>query len=204
MHDLQNSQESRATKTIMLAFVICIKIVFFLRQIRYFVQYSLCPREKMSQEAMLHSGYISVKFSLVCTGYICEFVYFLFDEESYCCCLLISDRLQQQREEALEDFRRGRCPVLIATNVAARGLDIDNVKHVVNYDLPSEIDEFVHRVGRTGRIGHQGKATSFFTRGKDDKIARSLVKVLSDVSIAGSLELSEVAVHDCSRKKLLG
>ena len=131
------------------------------------------------------SGYISVKFSLTCTRYICEFVYFLFYEECCCCCLLISDRLQQQREEALEDFRRGRCPVLIATNVAARGLDIDNVKHVVNYDLPSEIDEFVHRVGRTGRIGHQGKATSFFTRGKDDKIARSLVKVLSDVSIAG-------------------
>ena len=133
------------------------------------------------------SGYISLKFSLTCTRYICEFVYFLFDEECCCCCccLLISDRLQQQREEALEDFRRGRCPVLIATNVAARGLDIDNVKHVVNYDLPSEIDEFVHRVGRTGRIGHQGKATSFFTRGKDDKIARSLVKVLSDVSIAG-------------------
>lgn len=93
-----------------------------------------------------------------------------------------SDRLQQEREEALRDFKKGVCPVLIATNVAARGLDIDNVKHVVNYDLPSEIDEFVHRIGRTGRIGHQGKATSFFQRGKDDKIARSLVKVLSDVS----------------------
>ena len=83
-------------------------------------------------------------------------------------------------------------------------MDIDNVKHVVNYDLPSEIDEFVHRVGRTGRIGHQGKATSFFTRGKDDKIARSLVKVLSDVSVAGQLELSKVAVHGCCRKKFLG
>ena len=94
-----------------------------------------------------------------------------------------SDRQQQEREEALNDFRKGRCPVLIATNVAARGLDIDDVKHVVNYDLPSEIDEFVHRIGRTGRIGHKGKATSFFQQGKDDKIARSLVKVLSDVSI---------------------
>lgn len=92
--------------------------------------------------------------------------------------------MQQQREEALEDFRKGRCPVLIATNVAARGLDINDVKHVINYDLPSEIDEYVHRIGRTGRIGHQGKATSFFQRGKDDKIARGLVKILSDVSMS--------------------
>ncbi|XP_015778281.1 PREDICTED: probable ATP-dependent RNA helicase DDX4, partial [Acropora digitifera] len=114
-----------------------------------------------------------------------DFLASLLSQEGFPTTSIHGDRLQQQREEALEDFRRGRCPVLIATNVAARGLDIDNVKHVVNYDLPSEIDEFVHRVGRTGRIGHQGKATSFFTRGKDDKIARSLVKVLSDVSIAG-------------------
>ena len=101
MHDLQNSQESRATKTIMLAFVICIKIVFFLRQIRYFVQYSLCPREKMSQEAMLHSGYISVKFSLVCTGYICEFVYFLFDEESYIVVVCSSVTVSSSKEKKL-------------------------------------------------------------------------------------------------------
>jgi len=102
-------------------------------------------------------------------------------------CVNFSDRYQEEREEALMDFRSAKCPVLIATNVAARGLDIDNVKHVVNYDLPSEIHEFVHRIGRTGRIGHQGKATSFFQRGKDDNIARALVKVLSDVSTVLSI-----------------
>ena len=61
-------------------------------------------------------------------------------------------------------------------------MDIDDVRHVVNYDLPNEIEEFVHRIGRTGRIGHEGKATTFFQKGKDDKIARALVKILSDVS----------------------
>ncbi|XP_044164157.1 probable ATP-dependent RNA helicase DDX4 [Acropora millepora] len=122
-----------------------------------------------------------------------DFLASLLSQEGFPTTSIHGDRLQQQREEALEDFRRGRCPVLIATNVAARGLDIDNVKHVVNYDLPSEIDEFVHRVGRTGRIGHQGKATSFFTRGKDDKIARSLVKVLSDASQEVPEWLDEIA-----------
>jgi probable ATP-dependent RNA helicase DDX4 len=82
----------------------------------------------------------------------------------------------------LRDFRDGRANILVATSVAARGLDIPDVKHVVNYDLPQDIDEYVHRIGRTGRIGNKGKATSFFEQGRDEKLGRSLVKVLSDVS----------------------
>ena len=93
-----------------------------------------------------------------------------------------SDRFQREREEALRDFRTGRTPVLVATSVAARGLDIPEVKHVVNYDLPQLIEEYVHRIGRTGRIGNKGLATAFFQRDKDMALARSLVKVLGDVS----------------------
>ena len=83
----------------------------------------------------------------------------------------------------MRDFKKGRTPVMVATSVAARGLDIPDVKHVINYDLPKEIEEYVHRIGRTGRIGNKGKATSFFQSDKDGNIARSLVKVLGDVSI---------------------
>ncbi|XP_046850859.1 probable ATP-dependent RNA helicase DDX4 [Xenia sp. Carnegie-2017] len=90
------------------------------------------------------------------------------------------DRQQREREEALYDFKKGRTPVMVATSVAARGLDIQDVKHVINYDLPKEIEEYVHRIGRTGRIGNKGKATSFFQSDKDANIARSLVKVLGD------------------------
>lgn len=63
------------------------------------------------------------------------------------------DRLQRERETALRDFKSGRRNILVATGVAARGLDIDNVKHVINFDLPKNIDEYVHRIGRTGRVG---------------------------------------------------
>ena len=97
-------------------------------------------------------------------------------------CFVFSDCLQQEREEALRDFRLGRCPVPIVSNVDAHGLDIDDVKHVVNYDLPNEIEEFVHRIGRTGCIGYEGKATTLFQKGKDNKIARAkfcLMQVLS-------------------------
>lgn len=63
------------------------------------------------------------------------------------------DRLQREREEALRDFKSGTRNILVATGVAARGLDIKNVKHVINFDLPKSIDEYVHRIGRTGRVG---------------------------------------------------
>jgi ATP-dependent RNA helicase DDX3X len=72
------------------------------------------------------------------------------------------DRSQREREEALRQFRCGRSPILVATAVAARGLDIPNVKHVINFDLPSDIEEYVHRIGRTGRMGNLG-ACSFST-----------------------------------------
>ncbi|TNN32141.1 putative ATP-dependent RNA helicase DDX4 [Liparis tanakae] len=89
------------------------------------------------------------------------------------------DREQREREQALADFRFGKCPVLVATSVAARGLDIPDVQHVVNFDLPNNIDEYVHRIGRTGRCGNTGKAVSFYDPDTDAQLARSLVTVLS-------------------------
>jgi len=89
------------------------------------------------------------------------------------------DRTQRQREEALADFTEGRFRILVATAVAARGLDIPQVQHVINYDLPDTADEFIHRIGRTARVGNLGRATSFFCSETDFKIAPGLVKVLS-------------------------
>lgn len=103
------------------------------------------------------------------------------------------DREQREREKALSDFRTGRCPVLVATSVAARGLDIEHVQHVVNFDLPKSIDEYVHRIGRTGRCGNTGKAVSFFDPAPDTPLARSLVKVLSGAQQEVPSWLEEIA-----------
>lgn len=81
--------------------------------------------------------------------------------EGYPTTSIHGDRAQWEREEALKLFKSGRLPILVATDVAARGLDIPNVNHVINYDLPSNIDDYVHRIGRTGRAGNAGTATSF-------------------------------------------
>ncbi len=69
-----------------------------------------------------------------------------------------ADRSQPQREAALREFSDGRARVLVATDIAARGLDVDSVSHVINYDVPAAPEDYVHRVGRTGRAGNQGKA----------------------------------------------
>jgi ATP-dependent RNA helicase DDX3X len=99
------------------------------------------------------------------------------------------DRTQREREMALQTFRTGRTPIMVATAVAARGLDIPNVTHVVNYDLPSDIDDYVHRIGRTGRAGNVGTATSFFNR-NNKNIVRDLLELLREANqeIPGWLE----------------
>ena len=75
--------------------------------------------------------------------------------------LLSGDIPQEKRLKILERFRSGQTPVLVATDVAARGIHVDNVSHVINYDLPERPEDYVHRIGRTGRAGMSGKAISF-------------------------------------------
>lgn len=85
----------------------------------------------------------------------------------------------QEREQALRSFRSGNTPILVATDVAARGLDIPHVAHVVNFDLPNDIDDYVHRIGRTGRAGKTGLATAFFNE-NNTSIARSLADLMHE------------------------
>jgi len=89
------------------------------------------------------------------------------------------DKNQLDRQKALEDFKKGTVPLLVATDVAARGLDIPNVEHVINVTFPLTIEDYVHRIGRTGRGGKTGESHTFFT--EDEKpLAGALVKILQD------------------------
>lgn len=88
-----------------------------------------------------------------------------------------SDRLQSHREQALAEFKEGKYRILIATDVAARGIHVDAVAHVVNFDLPLEPEDYVHRIGRTGRAGATGKATTFVTP-RDRGILKQIEKLI--------------------------
>ncbi|TVU44502.1 hypothetical protein EJB05_03946 [Eragrostis curvula] len=91
------------------------------------------------------------------------------------------DRTQQEREYALRSFKSGATPILVATDVAARGLDIPHVAHVINFDLPNDIDDYVHRIGRTGRAGKSGLATAFFNEG-NLSLAKPLCELMQEAN----------------------
>ena len=91
--------------------------------------------------------------------------------------VLHAGRRLPQRRAALEGFRRGRFEILVATDIAARGLDVDNIQHVINYDLPHVPEDYIHRIGRTARMNTKGWATSFVT-GEDNRSLRMIEKLL--------------------------
>ncbi|KAI8981922.1 P-loop containing nucleoside triphosphate hydrolase protein [Mycotypha africana] len=101
---------------------------------------------------------------------------FLFDS-GFPCTSIHGDRTQNEREDALLAFKSGTCPILVATAVVARGIDVKSVMHVVNYDMPQDIDEYIHRIGRTARVGNSGLATSFFND-RASSLCRDLTKLL--------------------------
>ncbi|XP_059478693.1 uncharacterized protein LOC132198595 [Neocloeon triangulifer] len=109
----------------------------------------------------------------------CDFVAAYLCEMQVSSTSIHGDREQPERESALRAFRQGKHRVLVATNVAARGIDIAGVHLVINYDLPKEVDDYVHRIGRTGRVGHTGNAISFFDDKYDQNLAPALIKILT-------------------------
>ncbi|KAL2500743.1 DEAD-box ATP-dependent RNA helicase 52 [Forsythia ovata] len=106
------------------------------------------------------------------------------------------DKVQMERERALRSFRNGLTPILVATDVAARGLDISNVAHVINFDLPKSIDDYVHRIGRTGRAGKSGLATAFFGE-KNAPLAKDLVELMKEANQEIPNWLKEYAETTC-------
>jgi len=102
------------------------------------------------------------------------------------------DKEQKERDWVLQEFRNGRAPILVATDVAARGLDVDDVKFVINYDYPHSSEDYVHRIGRTGRSNRTGTAYTFFTPG-NIRQAKDLVAVLAEANQVVNPKLQELA-----------
>ncbi|XP_011880510.1 PREDICTED: ATP-dependent RNA helicase dbp2-like [Vollenhovia emeryi] len=102
------------------------------------------------------------------------------------------DKNQQERDHVLQEFRSGRAPILVATDVAARGLDVDDVGYVINFDYPSSSEDYIHRIGRTGRKRQTGTAYAFFTT-HNMKHAGDLIEVLREAGQNVNPRLSEMA-----------
>jgi len=102
------------------------------------------------------------------------------------------DKRQLEREKSLSEFKNGNSYILVATDVASRGLDVKDIKNVINFDFPLQVEDYVHRIGRTARAGAKGDAYSFFTK-KDFGLAPELVKVLDEAGQEAPPELLDLA-----------
>jgi ATP-dependent RNA helicase DDX5/DBP2 len=129
--------------------------------------------------------------------YVCENLLKVLWDQEWSPVTIHGDKTQQERDRALADFKSGRSPILIATDVAARGLDVKEVMYVINYDFPSSVEEYVHRIGRTARgDSNMGTAYSFFTNGKADRgNASGLVDLMKDAGQEVPPELQEMAYY---------
>jgi ATP-dependent RNA helicase RhlE len=99
------------------------------------------------------------------------------ERDGFSAAMIHGDRTQSQRNAALSGFQEGRYKILVATDVASRGLHVDDVAHVINYDLPKMAEDFIHRVGRTGRAGLLGRASTLFTAAENLEL-RSIERAL--------------------------
>jgi ATP-dependent RNA helicase RhlE len=101
-----------------------------------------------------------------------------------------SDRSLPERRMALDAFKSGRCRILVATDIAARGIDVTQISHVINYDMPDTADAYTHRIGRTGRMARRGAAVSLVTR-EDLPMVKRIERNLGRVLEHRQLELSQ-------------
>jgi len=100
------------------------------------------------------------------------------------------DKRQEERIRVLNDFKTGRVKIMVATDVAARGIHVDDISLVINYDFPQQCEDYIHRIGRTGRRGQAGTSITFFNRRQDAKKAGRFIKVLQNSNATVPPELS--------------
>lgn len=116
----------------------------------------------------------------------------IIQREGYQANSIHGDKSQNERDYVLESFRNGRTNILVATDVAARGLDVEDVKNVINYDYPNTSEDYIHRIGRTGRCEQTGTAFTFFTPG-NARQARELLAVMHEAGQTACKELHDIA-----------
>ena len=102
------------------------------------------------------------------------------------------DKKQDEREWVLNEFRTGNSPILVATDVAARGIDISDIKFVINYDYPSSVEDYIHRIGRTARANGTGTSYTFFTQ-SNSKNAKALIEILKEANQNVPAELEKMS-----------
>jgi len=164
------------------------KAVSLIHQDVYWLHNETDKRRKL--EALLRDGPAPPIIIFVNQRKQCDTLAKFLGKMNYKCTTLQGGRSQEQRDWALLEFKEGRSDILVATDVAGRGLDVKGVTHVINFDMPKTIEQYTHRIGRTGRAGAAGLASSFLTN-EDYEIMFHLKKMLMETGAHVPQELRD-------------
>jgi len=147
------------------------------------VSHAIFPVERRAKTALLmawlertHTGRVLV---FTRTKRQAEYLARDLKREGHRVAALQGDMSQNQRQRAIRGFRQGKHDILVATDVAARGIDVPDITHVINYDMPDTVDAYIHRIGRTGRANKDGLALTFVT-GSDYGMVRAIERLLGE------------------------
>jgi len=148
------------------------------QEIRFIAKYEKREALKQIVDEELAKNENSKLLVFIATKRMCNEMHQSLWSDGYWVTCMHGDKEQHERERALADFSSGKMKIMLATDVAARGIHVDDISVVVNFDFPNNVEDYVHRIGRTGRAGKKGRAISFFDRGVDSNKAGKLIKVL--------------------------
>jgi len=151
------------------------------------------PRLKELMKQILAGAESTAKVLIFCeTKRGCDDITRSLRSDGWPALALHGDKSQKERDWVLAEFKSGRHPLMLATDVAARGLDVKDIKVVINYDMPNNAEDYVHRIGRTGRAGARGTSYSFFTP-SNGRMARDIIKVMQEANQGVPPQLQQLA-----------
>lgn len=136
--------------------------------------------------SILKEGYVGSAIVFTRTKYKAKSLAQRLEKQGFKAASIQGNLSQQQRQRALNDFKSGSCKILVATDIAARGIDVAGISHIINYDIPGTTEAYTHRTGRTGRACQSGEALTFITS-EDQKMIKSLERVLRGKFTYGNL-----------------
>eukprot|EP00798_Chlamydomonas_sp_ICE-L_P027598 gene27598-7235_t len=164
------------------------------KSITQHVKVTTSPQDKMAELTRILRMKSGDRIIIFCTTKrMCDQLTYSIQRD-FRCAAIHGDKRQQERDSVLAAFKGGSCAVLVATDVAARGLDIPNVTTVINYDFPTGIEDYVHRIGRTGRAGATGESYTFMSY-EDGKHGRQLVTLMREAGQIIPPELEQLATN---------
>ena len=140
--------------------------------------------------SILKEGYVGSAIVFTRTKYKAKSLAQRLEKQGFKAASIQGNLSQQQRQRALNDFKNGSCKILVATDIAARGIDVAGISHIINYDIPGTTEAYTHRTGRTGRACQSGEALTFITS-EDQKMIKSLERVLRGKITYGNLPSSD-------------